>query len=102
MPFPVVSGAARQVLAGSGGTSASATLRAGLAPRNLIVVDWIGVSCTSGTTPGWTVTVSLSEKSGVAIEIEGLLVMSPAPERLRLRTLVDLETGRAETSLGEG
>ena len=47
------------------------------------------------------VTVSLSEKSGVAIEIEGLLVMSPAPERLRLRTLVDLETGRAETTLGE-
>jgi type VI secretion system protein ImpF len=47
------------------------------------------------------VTVSLSEKSGVAIEIEGLLVMSPAPERLRLRTLVDLETGRAETTLRE-
>ena len=47
------------------------------------------------------VTVSLSEKSGVAIEIEGLLVMSPAPERLKLRTLVDLETGRAETTLGE-
>ena len=47
------------------------------------------------------VTVSLSEKSGVAIDIEGLLVMSPAPERLRLRTLVDLETGRAETTLRE-
>jgi type VI secretion system protein ImpF len=47
------------------------------------------------------VTVNLSEKSGVAIEIEGLLVMTPAPERLKLRTLVDLETGRAETSLGE-
>ena len=47
------------------------------------------------------VAVSLSEKSGIAIEIEGLLVMSPAPERLRLRTLIDLETGRAETSLRE-
>jgi type VI secretion system protein ImpF len=47
------------------------------------------------------VTVNLSEKSGVAIEIEGLLIMSPAPERLRLRTLVDLETGRAETTLRE-
>ena len=47
------------------------------------------------------VAVSLSEKSGIAIEIDGLLVMSPAPERLRLRTLVDLETGRAETSIGE-
>ncbi len=47
------------------------------------------------------VTVSTSEKTGLAIEIDGLLIMSPAPERLRLRTLVDLETGRAETRLGE-
>ena len=47
------------------------------------------------------VTVSTSEKTGLSIEIDGLLVMSPAPERLRLRTLVDLETGRAETRLGE-
>jgi type VI secretion system protein ImpF len=47
------------------------------------------------------VTVSLSEKTGVVIEIDGLLVMTPAPERLRLRTLVDLESGRAETSLRE-
>ena len=47
------------------------------------------------------VTVSTSEKTGLSIEIDGLLVMSPAPERLRLRTPVDLETGRAETRLGE-
>ncbi len=46
------------------------------------------------------VTVSTSEKTGLSIEIDGLLVMSPAPERLRLRTVVDLETGRAETRLG--
>jgi type VI secretion system protein ImpF len=52
--------------------------------------------------PGSTrVAVSLGERSGMAIEIEGLLVMSPAPERLRLRTLIDLETGRAETTLRE-
>ena len=44
------------------------------------------------------VTVSTSEKTGLAIEIDGLLIMSPAPERLRLRTLVDLETGRARTT----
>jgi len=43
------------------------------------------------------VTVSTGDKSGLAIEIEGLLIMSPVPERLRLRTLVDLETGRART-----
>lgn len=44
------------------------------------------------------VAVSLGEKTGVVIEIEGLLLMSPVSERLRLRTLIDLETGRAETT----
>jgi len=47
------------------------------------------------------VTVSTSEKTGITIEIDGLLVMSPVPERLRLRTLVDLENGWARTSLQE-
>jgi type VI secretion system protein ImpF len=47
------------------------------------------------------VTVSTSDKTGLGIEIDGLLIMSPAPERLRLRTLVDLETGAARTSLRE-
>lgn len=47
------------------------------------------------------VTVSTSEKTGITIEIDGLLVMSPVPERLRLRTLVDLENGLARTSLQE-
>jgi type VI secretion system protein ImpF len=45
--------------------------------------------------------VTTSDKTGVSIEIDGLLVMSPAPERLVLRTLVDLESGRAQTSLRE-
>lgn len=48
------------------------------------------------------VTVSTSDKTGITIEIDGLLIMAPVPERLRLRTLVDLETGRASTSLKEG
>jgi type VI secretion system protein ImpF len=47
------------------------------------------------------VTVSTSDKAGLSIEIDGLLIMSPVPERLRLRTLVDLETGRARTSVRE-
>jgi type VI secretion system protein ImpF len=47
------------------------------------------------------VTVSTSDKSGINIEIDGLLIMAPVPERLRLRTLVDLETGWARTTLKE-
>ena len=47
------------------------------------------------------VTVVASDKTGVTIEIDGLLIMTPAPERLRLRTFVDLENGRARTSLQE-
>jgi len=48
------------------------------------------------------VTVSTSDKTGITIDIDGLLLMTPVPERLRLRTLVDLETGWARTSLQEG
>lgn len=38
-----------------------------------------------------------SKKGGVYVEIDGMLIMSPAPERLRLRTLIDLDNGRALT-----
>lgn len=49
------------------------------------------------------ITVSTSDKAaGLAIEIDGLLIMAPAPERLRLRTMVDLDTGRARTTLRDG
>ena len=49
------------------------------------------------------VTVSTCDKAaGLAIEIDGLLIMAPAPERLRLRTMVDLDTGRARTTLRDG
>lgn len=48
------------------------------------------------------VTVTRVERNGgLVIEIDGLLVMTPVPERLRLRTTIDLESGRARTSLGE-
>jgi type VI secretion system protein ImpF len=49
------------------------------------------------------VAVSTGGKSaGLAIEIEGLLIMAPAPERLRLRTTIDLDNGRARTERREG
>jgi type VI secretion system protein ImpF len=47
------------------------------------------------------VTVTTSDKAGLSIEISGLLILAPVPERLVLRTLVDLETGQARTSLRE-
>jgi type VI secretion system protein ImpF len=47
------------------------------------------------------ITVTTSEKGGLSIEIDGLLLLAPVPERLILRTLVDLETGQARTSLKE-
>lgn len=46
------------------------------------------------------VTVLASDRAeGLAIEIDGLLIMAPAPERLRLRTVIDLDTGLARTSV---
>jgi type VI secretion system protein ImpF len=49
------------------------------------------------------ITVSTSDRAaGLSIEIDGLLIMAPAPERLRLRTMVDLDTGRARTELRDG
>ena len=43
-----------------------------------------------------------SRGGGLSIEIEGLLIMSPAPERLKLRTLIDLDNGRATTRAAGG
>ena len=43
----------------------------------------------------------VSDLTGVASEIDGLLIMTPVPERLRLRTFVDLESGLARTSMQE-
>jgi type VI secretion system protein ImpF len=49
------------------------------------------------------VTVNTGERGGgLSIEIEGLLIMSPAPERLKLRTLIDLDNGRATTRAAGG
>ncbi|WP_244742121.1 type VI secretion system baseplate subunit TssE [Mesorhizobium sp. L-8-10] len=46
------------------------------------------------------VTVTLGDKSmGLKIEIDAVLVMTPTPERLKLRTTIDLDNGSARTEL---
>lgn len=47
------------------------------------------------------VKVSTSDKTGLKIEIDALLMLSPVPERLRLSTMIDLDNGRAITSAEE-
>lgn len=46
------------------------------------------------------VKVVTGERSGMRIEVEGVLLLSPVPERLRLSTTIDLDSGRAATRLG--
>ncbi|WP_347266003.1 GPW/gp25 family protein [Paracoccus sp. (in: a-proteobacteria)] len=48
------------------------------------------------------VTVEPGTRVGLTVRIEGLLLMAPAPERLRLLTTIDLDTGIAATVLEEG
>lgn len=47
------------------------------------------------------VTVDTSDRSGLKIRIEGQLMLSPVPERLRLATIIDLDNGRASTLIEE-
>ena len=45
------------------------------------------------------VSVKIEEKKGMRIEIDGTLLLSPVPERLRLSTMIDLESGKAATTV---
>lgn len=45
------------------------------------------------------VRVHTGDKIGMRIDIDGVLLLSPVPERLRLSTSVDLDNGRAMTTL---
>jgi type VI secretion system protein ImpF len=46
------------------------------------------------------VTVTAGDKvMGLRIDIDAILIMSPAPERLRLRTMIDLNNGLARTEM---
>ncbi|ABL70533.1 type VI secretion system baseplate subunit TssE [Paracoccus denitrificans] len=48
------------------------------------------------------IAVEPGTRVGLRVHIEGLLLMAPAPERLRLLTTIDLDTGAAATVLEEG
>ena len=48
------------------------------------------------------VRVITSKKTGVRVEIDAVLMLSPVPERLRLSTTIDLDNGRAVTALEGG
>lgn len=45
------------------------------------------------------VTVETGDKTGVRIQIDGVLMLSPVPERLRLSTTIDLDNGQAATRI---
>lgn len=47
------------------------------------------------------VKIGAGDQFGLKIVIEGLLLLSPVPERLRLSTMVDLDNGRAATRIEE-
>lgn len=47
------------------------------------------------------VRVVTNDRTGLRIEVEGVLMLSPVPERLRLSTTIDLDNGRAATRLLE-
>lgn len=48
------------------------------------------------------VSVKLDDKIGMRIDIDGVLLLSPIPERLRLSTAIDLDNGQAATTLEDG
>ncbi|GLS39151.1 type VI secretion protein [Mesorhizobium tianshanense] len=47
------------------------------------------------------VTVTLGDKVGLKIEIDAVLIMTPTPERMRLRTTINLDNGLARTEFRE-
>ena len=47
------------------------------------------------------VSVRTGDKVGLRVDIDALLMTSPAPERLRLRTTIDLDNGRAMTAMDD-
>lgn len=45
------------------------------------------------------VKVTIDPKTGMRIDIDGVLLLSPVPERLRLSTSIDLDNGQASTTV---
>ena len=48
------------------------------------------------------ITVDTGNREGLKVRIEGVLMLSPVPERLRLSTTIDLDNGRAATRIEDG
>ena len=49
------------------------------------------------------VTVMLGDKNvGLKIDIDAVLIMTPTPERMRFRTVVNLDNGMARTEIADG
>lgn len=48
------------------------------------------------------VRVETGPRTGVRVLVEGILMLTPVPERLRLATMIDLDMGSAVTALEEG
>lgn len=47
------------------------------------------------------VKVAQGKLTGMQIEVDAMLMLSPVPERLRLSTMIDLDSGRASTAVEE-
>jgi type VI secretion system protein ImpF len=45
------------------------------------------------------VRVAQGDRTGMRIEVDAMLMLSPVPERLRLSTMIDLDNGRATTAV---
>lgn len=45
------------------------------------------------------VKVAQGDRTGMRIELDAMLMLSPVPERLRLSTMIDLDNGRATTAV---
>jgi type VI secretion system protein ImpF len=43
--------------------------------------------------------VAQGDRTGMKIEVDAMLMLSPVPERLRLSTMIDLDNGRATTAV---
>ncbi|MDQ2065692.1 GPW/gp25 family protein [Xinfangfangia sp. CPCC 101601] len=48
------------------------------------------------------VTVDTGNRDGLKVKIDGVLMLSPVPERLRLSTTINLDNGSAATRIEEG
>jgi type VI secretion system protein ImpF len=46
--------------------------------------------------------IHIGDKTGLRIEINGILMLTPVQERLRLSTSIDLDNGRAVTTVEDG